>query len=107
MTDQKRDESRDLAYMIAAHKTVPWSHIGRESSVWERFVPHSDLVAAEAKLDVSNDRAELLERANFCLHSKASRMQARIRQLESAMLDAMDKDRVESVCILRRALDNG
>jgi hypothetical protein len=49
VTDQKRDESRDLGYFKASHVTLPWDCVHPDAVSFERFVPHSDLATAEER----------------------------------------------------------
>lgn len=79
MTDQKRDESWDIGFFREQHVTVPWCCVHPEAVSFERFVPHSDLVAAEEQ----------------------------IRKLEFAIVDAMDqvlRQPADAICALRNAL---
>lgn len=89
MTDQKRDESRDIGVCVSRG---PDDNIEMDCADWkrvnpltygvrhyERFVPHADLVAAEE----------------------------RIKKLEAAMVDAMDqvhRNPVDAICTLRKGL---
>lgn len=61
MTDQKRDDSRDIGIFIGHTKqVVPWCDELPES--FARFVSHDDLVATEQTIAEQKARIEELER---------------------------------------------
>jgi hypothetical protein len=86
MTDQKRDESRDYAVCVAAKCAAPWSECDQfakaELDHVVRYVPHSDLVAAEERSDDAETELTAL---------KAS-VRSSIGRLESALYPDEDRE---------------
>jgi len=68
MTDQKRDESRDVALWrglgdmrnLDGGPFTVWNWDALLEGDWVRFVPHSDLVAAEAKTEKLREAIDML-----------------------------------------------
>lgn len=54
-TDKKRDESRDIGVIVGLRTASQWRN--NMPSLWERFVPHADLVVTEERLTVVESRA--------------------------------------------------
>ena len=70
MTDKKRDESRDVGVRVSRRPDdniemdcEPWKRVNPLTygvSHYDRFVPHSDLVAAEAKTEKLREALDML-----------------------------------------------